>query len=64
MELFIIKTKGKALDLGLRGVLPIKQEVDENGRITYYYENTKEFGKILKQVDVEYKKRKLQLKQM
>lgn len=55
MELFIIKTKGKAL----RGVLPIKQEVDENGRITYYYENTKEFGKILKQVDVEYKKRKL-----
>lgn len=52
MELFLIRTKGKALDLGLRGVLPIKQEVDEN---------TKEFGE---NIEIEYKKRKLKLTQM
>lgn len=58
MELFLIRTKGKALDLGLRGILPVKQEIDKDGRILYYYENNQEFGRILKQVDDEYKKRK------
>lgn len=62
MKEFKIKSKGKAIDLGLKGILPIRQEKGDNGKIIYVYEDNSEFGKILKQVDKEFKERKCVLK--